>query len=116
MRSKLLLCFVFAVFSLNFAAAQIVVTGKVTDEKGNAVEGATIAEKGSAKNKTLTDATGSYKISVRPNAVIQVTSVAYEKAEAVAQPVTNFVLKTSSKELGEVVVTALGIKIGRAHV
>jgi hypothetical protein len=43
------------------------------------VEGALVTEKGSTKNKTLTDASGAYKISVKTGAVLQVSSVGFEK-------------------------------------
>ncbi len=100
-----------AFFSFKAAIAQnTTVTGKVSDDKGAAVEGALITEKGSQKNKTLTDANGVYKISVKGGATLQVSSVGFEKKEATAQAVTNFTLKNLSQELGEVVVTALGIK------
>jgi TonB-linked SusC/RagA family outer membrane protein len=111
MRKKLLWCLFVAFFSFKAAIAQnTTVTGKVSDDKGTAVEGALVTEKGSTKNKTLTDANGVYKISVKSGAVLQVSSVGFAKIEAPAKSVTNFSLKNLSQELGEVVVTALGIK------
>jgi TonB-linked SusC/RagA family outer membrane protein len=111
MRKKLLWCLFVAFFSFKAAIAQnTTVTGKVSDDKGTPVEGALITEKGSQKNKTLTDVNGVYKISVKGGATLQVSSVGFEKKEATAQAVTNFTLKNLSQELGEVVVTALGIK------
>ena len=111
MRKKLLWCLFVAFFSFKAAIAQNAnVTGKVSDDKGAAVEGALVSEKGSTKNKTLTDANGVYKISVKSGAILQVSSVGFQKVEAAAKSVTNFTLKNLSQELGEVVVTALGIK------
>ena len=111
MRKKLLWCLFVAFFSFKAAIAQnTTVTGKVSDDKGTAVEGALVTEKGSTKNKTLTDANGVYKISVKSGAVLQVSSVGFAKIEAAANSVTNFTLKNLSQELSEVVVTALGIK------
>ena len=111
MRKKLLWCLFVAFFSFTAAIAQNnTVTGKVFDDKGAPVEGALVTEKGSTKNKTLTDASGAYKISVKTGAVLQVSSVGFEKKEAAAQSVTNFTLKALNSDLGEVVVTALGIK------
>jgi FAD synthase len=101
MRKKLLWCLFVAFFSFKAAIAQnTTVTGKVSDDKGAPVEGALITEKGSTKNKTLTDANGVYKISVKGGATLQVSSVGFEKKEATAQAVTNFTLKNLSQELG----------------
>ena len=89
-----------AFFSFKAAIAQnTTVTGKVSDDKGTAVEGALVTEKGSTKNKTLTDANGVYKISVKSGAVLQVSSVGFAKIEAPAKSVTNFSLKNLSLSL-----------------
>jgi TonB-dependent SusC/RagA subfamily outer membrane receptor len=111
MRKKLLWCLFFAFFTFQAAIAQnTTVTGKVTDEKGTPVEGAVITEKSASKNRTLSDANGAYRISVKTGAVLQVSSVGFEKKEATSQAVTNFTLKSLKEDLSEVVVTALGIK------
>ena len=111
MRKKLLWCLFFAFFSFQAAIAQnTTVTGKVSDEKGTPVEGAVITEKSVSKNRTLTDANGNFRISVKAGAVLQVSSVGFEKKEATSQAVTNFTLKALKEDLSEVVVTALGIK------
>ncbi len=111
MRKKLLWCLFFAFFSFQAAIAQnTTVTGKVSDEKGTPVEGAVITEKSVSKNRTLTDANGNFRISVKSGAVLQVSSVGFEKKEATSQAVTNFTLKALKEDLSEVVVTALGIK------
>ena len=111
MRKKLLWCLFVAFFSFQAAIAQnTTVTGKVTDEKGAPVEGAVITEKSASKNRTLSDANGAYRISVKTGAVLQVSSVGFEKKEATSQAVTNFTLKSLKEDLSEVVVTALGIK------
>jgi len=111
MRKKLLWCLFFAFFSIQAAIAQnTTVTGKVSDENGTPVEGAVVSEKSVSKNRTLTDANGNYRISVKSGAVLQVSSVGFEKKEAASQGVTNFTLKSLKEDLSEVVVTALGIK------
>jgi TonB-linked SusC/RagA family outer membrane protein len=114
MRKKLLWCLFFAFFSFQAAIAQnTTVTGKVSDEKGTPVEGAVITEKSVSKNRTITDANGNFRISVKAGAVLQVSSVGFEKKEATASLVTsinNFTLKALKEDLSEVVVTALGIK------
>jgi hypothetical protein len=101
----------FAFFSIQAVIAQnTTVTGKVTDDKGAALEGAVVSEKNVSKNRTLTDPNGNYRISVKSGAVLQVSSVGFEKKEAASQAVTNFTLKSLKEDLSEVVVTALGIK------
>ncbi len=111
MRKKILWCLFFAFFSFQAAIAQnTTVTGKVTDEKGTPVEGAVITEKSLSKNRTLTDVNGNFRISVKSGAVLQVSSVGFEKKEAASQGVSNFTLKALKEDLTEVVVTALGIK------
>ena len=111
MRKKLLWCLFFAFFSIQTAIAQnTTVTGKVSDENGAPVEGAVVSEKSVSKNRTLTDPNGNYRISVKSGAVLQVSSVGFEKKEAASQGVTNFTLKSLKEDLSEVVVTALGIK------
>mgnify|MGYP006154770645 FL=1 len=94
MRKKLLWCLFFAFFSFQAAIAQnTTVTGKVSDENGAPVEGAVVSEKSVSKNRTLTDANGNFRISVKTGAVLQVSSVGFEKKEATSQAVTNFTLK-----------------------
>ena len=72
-----LISFLF-LFALQESFAQSrTVTGKVSDEKGNPVSGATVAVKGS-KNGTATDTAGNFSLSVPAAArQLQVTSVGF---------------------------------------
>jgi len=111
MRKKLLLSLFVAFFSFTAAIAQnTTVTGKVTDDKNAPIEGAVVTEKSKTNNRAITDASGTYRISVKLGSVLQVSSVGFERKEAAAQAVTNFSLKALKEDLSEVVVTALGIK------
>ena len=111
MRKKLLLSLFVAFFSFTAAIAQnTTVTGKVTDDKNAPIEGAVVTEKSKTNNRAITDASGTYRISVKLGSVLQVSSVGFERKEAAAQAVTNFNLKALKEDLSEVVVTALGIK------
>ena len=111
MRKKLLLSFFVAIFSFKATIAQnTTVTGKVTDDKNVPIEGAVVTEKAQTNNRTITDASGTYRISVKAGSIITVTSVGFESKQATAQSTTNFTLKALREELTEVVVTALGIK------
>lgn len=93
--------------------AQKKVSGVVSDkENGQPMAGVNIIVKGSTTG-TLTDATGKYTLTVRSeNAVLVANYIGYKPAEAQVgkQTTINFALEVDAQELGEVVVTALGIK------
>jgi TonB-linked SusC/RagA family outer membrane protein len=113
MRRKLLfaqlLCL--SLFSFCIAQAQnIDVTGQVKDEAGNAVQGAVVAVKG-GKKATTTNDNGSFSINVAKGATLTISHVGFGSREIVADgSAISVVLANQSKELNEVVVTALGIK------
>lgn len=90
--------------------ATIKVTGQVTDENGESLPGVTVRVKGS-KTATATDIDGNYTLNVRSNDILEFSYVGFTTREFKASDVTSTtVLNESSKQLGEVVVTALGIK------
>jgi TonB-linked SusC/RagA family outer membrane protein len=89
------------------------VSGVVTDNESKGVPGATIRLKG--KNvQTLTNADGKFTIAVPAGqAVLEITSIGFEKKEVTVAAGDNSVsvtMSSSSANLEEVVVTALGIK------
>jgi TonB-linked SusC/RagA family outer membrane protein len=106
--------------SSSFAADQII-TGKVQDEKGNELAGATVTVKGTSKG-TNTDADGNYRISIASAEDVLVFSyIGYAKQEIIvgSKTVVNVKLAPGDATLNEVVVTALGVskdarKIGYA--
>ncbi|MFT3945842.1 MAG: carboxypeptidase-like regulatory domain-containing protein [Agriterribacter sp.] len=87
------------------------ITGKVTDESGSPVAGATIQVKGSSQT-TITDVDGNFTIDVDPNATLIISSVGYLNKEiAIAGKTTLAIsLERDQKNLSEVIVTALGIE------
>ncbi|RAK68105.1 SusC/RagA family TonB-linked outer membrane protein [Hymenobacter edaphi] len=87
------------------------VTGLVTDEKGQALPGATVVVKGSTTGAT-TDAEGRYRVQAAPDATLLVTFIGYTPREVPVsgQEALNVQLAPDAKQLNEVVVTALGIK------
>lgn len=113
MRKLLLLFGVSMLCLLQTALAQTKeVTGKVTDDKGAPVAGATVQEKGS-KKATTTDADGAFKLSVKDGATtLIITYVGFERKEMAVGSSNNLAiaLKSNNTALNEVVVTALGIK------
>ena len=97
-------------FSLNMALAQTTtVTGKITDAKGAPVESATVKEKGTS-NATTADANGLFKITVKQNAVLQISATGFASFEVAAAKASKITLQESVDNLSEVVVTALGVK------
>jgi len=94
------------------APMAISITGKVTDDKGQSIPGATVTEKGT-RNSVVTTVTGDYKISVaNASSVLVFTYVGYTPVEIVvgSKTVVNASLTAVANDLSEVVVTALGIK------
>ena len=109
MRKKLLLGLC-ALFMLNITFAQTTATGKVVDEKGAAISGATVLEKGT-KNGTTTASDGSYSLKVKTGAKLVVSSVGYEDYTVAAGGNSSISLKTITTSIDELTVTtAYGIK------
>lgn len=96
--------------ALAFAQNQTV-KGRVTDENGRPLLGISVQVKGNTIG-TATDANGMYELEVPSDATLVFTGVGYrEMSVAVNGRATIDVAMTSSaKELGTVVVTALGIQ------
>lgn len=96
--------------------AKITVTGKVTDEIGQALPAASVTEKGTS-NGTLTDEKGRFTLSVEESAVIVINYVGYSTQEisVSGRGNTNIDVKmelTSSK-IDEVVVIGYGTAVKR---
>ncbi|REG99816.1 SusC/RagA family TonB-linked outer membrane protein [Flavobacterium aquicola] len=106
---KLLL--VFCLFSFQHAKSQNdTVTGKITDAAGMPLPGATIVVKGSPTGATA-DFDGAYSLKVPSlSAVLVVSYVGYVTKEVTLKgsAALNITLVSSSQNLNEVVVTALG--------
>ncbi len=89
--------------------AQQTVTGKITDENGEGLPGATIQEKGTS-NGTITDVNGSYSLTVPQNAVLTISFVGYEMQEVAlnGRSVIDSQLDPDVSALDEVVVIGYG--------
>jgi TonB-linked SusC/RagA family outer membrane protein len=87
------------------------VEGKVTDEKGILIPGASVKVKGTSKG-TVTGNDGKFVIDVVAGDVLVITSIGFTPVEITVgnQTSLNIVLKEAANELNAVVVTALGIK------
>lgn len=95
------------------AEQTIKVKGVVKDAAGPVI-GATVVEKGTPNNGTVTDLDGNFTLTVKSGATLVISYVGMKSVEvkASSSPVT-VVLEDDSKALNEVVVTALGIKRDR---
>lgn len=92
------------------AAVRQPVQGQVLDENGEPVIGATVKVKGAAA-AAVTDVDGRFSIDALPGATLTVTFLGYAPSEVVADGSSLTVrLQQDSRQLNEVVVTALGIK------
>ena len=91
--------------------AQSPVTGKVLDEKGKPVSGATVLLKG-AKTGTKTDANGNFTINAKPGDVLVISSVNFGTQQTKVKDGGNVSINMIAKDgtLDEVVVTAMDIK------
>jgi TonB-linked SusC/RagA family outer membrane protein len=109
MKKFLMLCLI-TVFIGTYAFAQThIVSGKVIDQNGNPVIGASVLVKGSSHGTTA-DANGNFKITVNKGDVLQVSATNFTKSETTvgSQHEITVMLKAKSNILQEVVVTALG--------
>ena len=111
MIQKLKFVFVFAVLlSIQGAMAQTI-TGTVSDESGVPLPGVNIVEKGTS-NGVSSDFDGNYSIVVSDgNAILVFSSLGMETVEMSinGRSTINVTMKEDAQQLGEVVVTALGI-------
>lgn len=107
--TKLLLVFLLLPF-FSFQVFSQTVTGKVSDAEGKGIENISVQVKGTTTG-TATNASGEYSINAASNAVLVFSSVGYTSQEVsvAGRTVVNIVLINNNKDLGEVVVTALGI-------
>lgn len=112
-RAPLLTAIVLLFFYLPLTAQQLLsIKGRVTDAvTGEPVAGATINIKDSHKT-VLADTKGEFTIAAKEGSTLLVTYVGYQDAQAVVQNAgfVNIQLTAASRQLNDVVVTALGVK------
>ncbi len=114
MKKKLLMSFCAFLLVLATGLAQTTtITGKVVDDKGNALSGASVIEKGT-KNGVSADANGSFSIKVKSGAILVISTIGMENQE-VAATSNNLLVKltTDTRALNEVVVTGVGVATSR---
>ncbi|MDA3614392.1 SusC/RagA family TonB-linked outer membrane protein [Polluticaenibacter yanchengensis] len=96
----------------NSAQAQKV-SGKITDENGKPIEGATIQlTNGTVVGVSNED--GTFSISVAPTSKVQISAVGYQTIELSASNLSAIKLKSDAKDLEQVVVVGYGTQKKRA--
>ena len=106
-----LIAFLFFLVPL-ITQAQSPVTGKVLDEKGNPVAGASVVLKG-AKTGTKTDANGNFTINAKPGDVLVISSVNFGTQQTKVKDAGAVTINMITKDgtMDEVLVTtAMDIK------
>jgi TonB-linked SusC/RagA family outer membrane protein len=96
-------------------AQTVTVTGRVTDEKGLSVPGATVNEK-KTKNATTTREDGSFTLMVHSGAILVISYVGYEHKEVPAGENMTIALAPDTKALADVVVTGVGVATSKKKV
>ncbi len=90
--------------------AQTIITGRVLDEKGQGMIGASISVKGSPGVGTVTDLDGNFRLSAPAGATLVIQSIGYASQEVPAGAAASIRMVPAAKELSGAVVTALAIR------
>lgn len=94
---------IFAFSTLNVAAQTQTIKGKITDNKGNALEGVTI-KLANSKTNAISAKNGTYSISASINDVLEFSYIGFEnKRQTVLSSEVNISLNASSNDLQEVI-------------
>jgi TonB-linked SusC/RagA family outer membrane protein len=108
-KSKLLLLSGLLLATQLLWAQKKTVTGKVTDASGSPLYGISVVEKGTT-NGTSTSVSGTFNLSVNPNATLVFSAVGFETKEmAVGQGYVQVQMGQDARSMSEVVVTGVGV-------
>lgn len=114
MKKRLLLTLMVLVVGLQSVFAQAgTIRGKILDDKGEPIPGATIRVKGTSKG-TVTDQNGNFRLTVEEGASLTISAIGMKAAEKSAQDGMSVKLVTDQQTLRETVVTAQAIKREKA--
>jgi TonB-linked SusC/RagA family outer membrane protein len=103
------------VFQLRAQSQTVNASGKITDEKGLVVSGATIVEK-RTRNATTSHDDGTFSLQVKNGATLVISYVGYERREMLAGSSLSISLNPDAKALSDVVVTGVGVATSRKKV
>ncbi|MEO7265026.1 MAG: TonB-dependent receptor [Ferruginibacter sp.] len=93
----------------NTFSSYTIITGKVTDENGVSLSGASVVAKGSS-NGTTTNSSGEFTLNVSANTILVISYVGYESQEINIGEQTSLIvsLKAASRTSEEVIVVGYG--------
>lgn len=91
--------------------AEVDISGKITDENGNGLPGASVLEKGTT-NGTTSDLDGNYKLKITEGAILTISYVGYVAQEILVgnRNVVDLQMTLDASQLEEIVVTAFGME------
>ena len=89
----------------NVQQNEVTVKGVVKNANGEAIIGASVIEKGNAKNGTVTDIDGNYTLKIKRGATLTISYIGYISQETKGG---NIILEEDLKSLNEVVVIGYG--------
>ena len=94
---------------------EVEVSGKITDENGEGLPGASIVEQGTT-NGTISDADGNYKLRLPEEATLVISYVGYKTQEIVisGRSVINIEMVLDAEQLSEIVVIGYGAKVDKS--
>lgn len=110
-----LLCLMAGMVLLFHAAISqdLEVSGKITDDYGNPIPGASVVEK-ATKNGTIAGADGSFSLKTKQGAILEISGLGFVSRDVkVNGPTLAISLQTSTAALNEVVVTGVGVATSR---
>lgn len=115
MRKSLLLLAVLALSFTWIQAQQLVTSGKVTDEKGDPIPGASVLIKGS-KTGTHSNTNGEFSLQTPPNATLVILAVGYARFETKAGG-SNIATRLTSEagDLADVIVSGVASATSRKN-
>lgn len=106
---KSLVLFLMAMLVSVTALAQSTIKGKVVDEAGEAIIGASVVMKGSSQG-TVTDLDGNFTIQAQPGGVLTISYIGYVSQDVKAANGMKVTLKEDNTALDELVVVGYGVQ------
>lgn len=114
MKKRLLMMLALLVVSMQVVLAQAgMIRGKVLDDKGEPIAGATIRVKGTSKG-TVTDPNGNFRVNAVEGDMLVISAIGMKVTEKPAEDGMNVKMAADTRSLGETVVTAQAIKREKA--
>ncbi|MBL3658171.1 SusC/RagA family TonB-linked outer membrane protein [Fulvivirga sediminis] len=97
------------IFITTFSYSQTQIKGRITDDAGSPLPGASVLVKGTSKG-TVTDINGDYTLSASPSDVLIISFIGYQAKEVTvgSQTTLNVTLADDTQQLSEVVVVGYG--------